>query len=283
MDRTETEATAVTSGVTSGATTVERDGGLITFTLDRPEKKNAINAEIWSDLDAVLTELERDPSARALVLTGSGGNFSSGADLSGGLSGGGESKGLTGGGPQPIVSEMRIVGSLISRLQAVPKPTVAAVDGVAVGVALGLVLACDLVLASDRARFSQIFVKRGLALDGGTSWSLPHQIGLRRAKQMAFFGESVDAATALEWGMVNEVVPHDELAAIADDWGRRLAGGPTIAISLIKRQLDAANETSFAGALEGEARAQHVVFTTDDMKEGITAFLERRDPEFKGS
>jgi len=267
----------------TAATTVERDGGLITFTLNRPEKKNAINADIWSDLDAVLTELERDPSARALVLTGAGGNFSSGADLSGGMSGSEESKGLTGGGPQPIVSEMRLVGNLIGRLQAIPKPTIAAVDGVAVGVALGLVLACDLVLASDRARFSQIFVRRGLALDGGTSWSLPHQIGLRRAKQMAFFGDAVDAATALEWGLINEVVPHDELDAVAAEWGHRLATGPTIAISLIKRLLDSSNESSFSSALEGEARAQHVVFTTDDMKEGIMAFLERRDPEFKGS
>ncbi len=267
---------------TETATTVERDGGLITFTLNRPAKKNAINAEIWSDFDSVLTELEQDPSARALVLTGAGGNFSSGADLSGGMSNAGENKGLTGGGPQPIVSEMRLVGSLISRLQALPKPTIAAVDGVAVGVALGLVLACDLVLASERARFSQIFVRRGLALDGGTSWSLPQQIGLRRAKQMAFFGDAVDAPTALEWGLINEVVPHDELDAVASEWGRRLATGPTIAIGLIKRLLDASNEASFPTALESEARAQHIAFTTDDMKEGITAFLERRDPEFTG-
>ncbi|MHB1139181.1 MAG: enoyl-CoA hydratase/isomerase family protein [Microthrixaceae bacterium] len=270
MDTTETPATIV-----------ERDGGLVTFTLNRPGKKNAIDAAIWNDLAEVLTELETDPGARALVLTGAGGNFSSGADLSGGMSGG-ESKGLTGKGAQPILSEMRIVGDLVGRLQRLPKPTIAAVDGVAVGVALGLVLACDLVLASDRARFSQIFVKRGLALDGGTSWSLPQQIGLRRAKQMAFFGDSVDAPTALEWGLVNEVAAPEELQAMAADWGRRLATGPTIALSLIKRLLDDSNEASFHSALEGEARSQHVVFGTEDMKEGIVAFLERREPEFKG-
>lgn len=267
---------------TTEATTVERDGGLITVTFNRPEKKNALNGDNWSDLAAVVTELESDPAARALVLTGAGGNFSSGADLSGGMSGNGESKGMTGRGQQPILSEMRIVGDLISRLRRLPKPTVAAVDGVAVGVALGLVLACDLVIASDRARFSQIFVRRGMALDGGTSWSLPHQIGLRRAKQMAFFGEPVDAPTALEWGLVNEVVAPEELAATAADWGSRLANGPTISISLIKRLLDGAVESSFEATIEEEARCQHVAFTTDDMKEGIRAFLERREPEFKG-
>lgn len=268
---------------TTDATTVTVEGGLLTFTLNRPEKKNAINGDIWTDLGAVLDVLERDPEIRALVLTGAGGNFSSGADLSGGMSAGGENKGMTGRGVQPIVSEMRIVGDLIGRLQRLPKPTVAAVDGVAVGVALGLVLACDLVLATDRARFSQIFVKRGLALDGGTSWSLPHQIGLRRAKQMAFFGDAVDAATALEWGLINEVVAPEDLASTAEEWGQRLATGPTIALSLIKRMLDASSESSFDTALEAEARAQHVVFSTDDMKEGIVAFLERRDPEFKGT
>ena len=266
---------------TTSATTVERDGGLVTVTFNRPDKKNALNGDNWADLATVLTELEMDPSARALVLTGAGGNFSSGADLSDGMSG--ESKGLTGRGVQPIVSEMRIVGELIARLRRLPKPTVAAVDGVAVGVALGLVLACDLVIASDRARFSQIFVRRGMALDGGTSWSLPRQIGLRRAKQMAMFGDPVDAATALEWGLINEVVPHEELPTMAAEWGSRLANGPTIALSLIKRLLDGGIESSFEATIEDEARSQHVAFTTHDMKEGIKAFLERRDAEFKGA
>ena len=189
---------------------------------------------------------------------------------------------MTGRGVQPILAEMRIVGDLIARLQKLPKPTIAAVDGVAVGVGLGLVLACDLVLATDRARFSQIFVKRGLALDGGTSWTLPHQVGLRRAKQMAFFGDQIDAATALEWGLVNEVVAPDELPAITTEWGQRLATGPTIAISLIKKLLDGANEASFDATIEAEARAQHIAFTTKDMREGMTSFLEKRDPVFEG-
>ena len=174
------------------ATIVERQGGLVIVTLNRPQRKNAISAAMWNELDAIFTEVEVDPSARAMVLTGAEGNFSAGADLSGE-----ESNGLTGHGPQLVLHEMRIVGRIIGRLQRLPKPTIAAVDGVAVGVALGIALACDLVIATDRARFMEIFVKRGLALDGGTSWTLPRLVGPRRAKQMAFFGDTVDAATAL--------------------------------------------------------------------------------------
>ena len=149
---------------------------------------------------------------------------------------------------------MRWIGELINRLHRLPKPTLAAVDGVAVGVGLGLALACDLIVASDRARFSEIFVKRGLALDGGTSWSLPHHVGMRRAKQLAYFGDIVDAATALEWGLVNEVVPADDLPTVAREWGQRLAKGPTTALSLIKRMLEEGAGSTFEQATEGEAR-----------------------------
>jgi 2-(1,2-epoxy-1,2-dihydrophenyl)acetyl-CoA isomerase len=259
-------------------TLVEREDGLVTITFNRPERKNALNAESWRVLDEVLDEVMRNPADRALLLTGAGGAFSSGADLSG--DGGGS---LTSSGElQLIVHEMRAVGEIISRLQRLPLPTVAAVDGVAVGVAMGLALACDLIVASDRARFHQIFVKRGLALDGGSSWTLPRQVGLRRAKQIAFFGDAVDAQQALDWGLVNEVVPADELADTARAWGRRLATGPTTALSLIKRQLDASDTMSFADALEGEARAQHITYTTKDMGEGIASYLERREPRFTG-
>lgn len=259
------------------ATIVERDGGLVTVTLNRPRRKNAISTAMWNELDAIFAQAEVDPAVRALVLTGADGNFSAGADLSGE-----ESNGLTGHGPQLVLHEMRIVGRIIGRLQRLPKPTIAAVDGVAVGVALGMALACDLVVATDRARFMEIFVKRGLALDGGTSWTLPQLVGTRRAKQMAFFGETVDAATALEWGLVNEVVAPDELADVARTWGRKLATGPTTAISLMKTLIDAGATSTFEEALEDEARAQHIVYTTKDMEEGIAAYLERREPRFTG-
>lgn len=261
------------------ATLVERHDGLVTITFNRPQRKNAINAENWTDLERILTDLELDPGIRAVIITGAEGNFSAGADLSG--EGAGE--GLTGRGVQPIVHEMRIVGRILSRLKNLPKPTIAAVDGVCVGVGLGIALACDLIVATDRARFTEIFVKRGLALDGGTSWTLPHLVGPRRAKQMAFFGEPVPAATALEWGLINEVVAPDELAATATEWGTRLAHGPTTALSLIKTMIDAGSTSTFEAAVEAEAAAQHIVFTTKDMREGFKSFLERRDPEFTGT
>jgi 2-(1,2-epoxy-1,2-dihydrophenyl)acetyl-CoA isomerase len=259
------------------ATVVEREDGLVTVTLNRPHRKNAIDAAMWNELDAVLGEVATNPADRALVLTGADGTFSAGADLSGE-----DSNGLTGHGRQLVLHEMRIVGRILGRLKSLPKPTVAAVDGAAVGVALGIALACDLVIATDRARFMEVFVKRGLALDGGTSWTLPHLVGIRRAKQMAFFGEPVDAATALEWGLINEVVAPDALADTAAAWGRKLAAGPTTAISLMKSLLDGSATDTFEEALEGEARAQHIVYTTKDMNEGIQAYLERREPRFTG-
>jgi len=258
---------------------VERRDGLVTITLERPEKKNALDSRMWTELDRAFAEVAADPDDRAMILTGAGGNFSAGADLSGNATG----KGLNGQYRlQPIVQEMRMVGEIVMRLQRIPKPTIAKVDGVAVGVALGLVLACDLVLASDRARFSEIFAKRGLALDGGNSWLLPRRVGLNKAKELAFFGDMLAARDAEAMGLVNRVVPADELDALADDWGRRLAAGPTLALGLSKRLLDASSNASFEQALEDEARCQHVTYTSEDVKEGITAFLERRDARFRG-
>jgi 2-(1,2-epoxy-1,2-dihydrophenyl)acetyl-CoA isomerase len=257
---------------------VERDAGLVTITLNRPAKKNALDSQSWIELDRVLTEVAADPGDRALILTGAGGNFSAGADLSPGQSG----QGVMGRGMQPIVQEMRSMGEIILRLHRIPKPTLAKVDGVAVGVALGLVLACDLVLASDRARFSEIFAKRGLALDGGNSWLLPRRVGLTRALELAYFGDIVDAAAAAAMGLVNRVVPVAELDELAKEWGRRLAAGPTLALGLSKRLLHASSSITLEQALEDEARCQHITYTSEDVREGIGAFLERREPRFRG-
>lgn len=277
----------MTSNSTTGysdSTIIERSDGLVTVTFNRPEKKNAINSEIWADLDLILTEVTHNPEDRALLLTGAGGNFSSGADLSGGLKSDPDKKptGMTGRASQSTLHEMRNVNLIINRLFRMPKPTVAAVDGFAIGVSLGLALACDFIVASDRAQFCEIFVKRGLALDGGSSWSLPRLIGVRRAKQMTMLGDMVGAEQALDWGLVNEVVPAGDLLKVAGDLGRRLAAGPTTQLSLIKRMVDANGSLTFEEALEDEARAQHIAFTTEDMAEGMRAFMGRRDPNFIG-
>jgi 2-(1,2-epoxy-1,2-dihydrophenyl)acetyl-CoA isomerase len=257
---------------------VERRDGLVTVTLDRPQKKNALDAAMWVALDRVFSEVAASPDDRALILTGAGGNFSAGADLSGNPKG----RGLTGGPVQPIVSEMRLLGDIILRLSRITKPTLAKIDGVCVGVGLGLALACDLLLASDRARFSEIFAKRGLALDGGNSWFLPRRIGLHKAKELTFFADLLDAKEAESIGLVNKVVPAGDLDAVAEEWGRRLASGPTLALGLSKRLLDASSSVTLAQALEDEARSQHITHASQDVREGMTAFLERREPRFSG-
>jgi 2-(1,2-epoxy-1,2-dihydrophenyl)acetyl-CoA isomerase len=252
---------------------VHRDRGLVTLTFNRPEKKNALNRQSWDELDAALTEIAANPDDRAVMLTGAGGNFSSGADLSGDQSGK-----MT----LPIVAEMRTVGDIILKLHRLPVPTLAKIDGVAVGVALGLALGCDLVLASDRARLIEIFPRRGLALDGGNSWLLPRLIGLQKAKELAFFGDDVYAAEAASLGLVNRVVPADDLDREAEVWGRRLADGPTMALALTKRMLNNSYAASMEQALEDEARSQHISYTTEDMGEAMKAYFQKRDPDFHG-
>jgi 2-(1,2-epoxy-1,2-dihydrophenyl)acetyl-CoA isomerase len=262
---------------------VDRFDGLVTVAFNRPERKNAIAADQWAVLDEIITEVWRSPHDRALLLTGADSNFSSGADLSEAGGGSNGDDGNRGAFPrESTLNEMRRVNEITLRLHRMAKPTIAAVDGVAVGVALGLALACDLVVASDRARFGAVFAKRGLTVDGGTSWTLPRLVGSRRAKQIAFFGDMVPADKALEWGLINEVVPADDLPAFAADWGRRLAAGPTTALSLTKRMLDASSSLTFEQALEEEARAAHIAYTTKDLIEGMTAFVERREPRFTG-
>ena len=261
-----------------GAIRVERNAGLATITIDRPEKKNAIDAAAWNELDAAFAELAIDPEARALIVTGAGGNFSAGADLTGGKPG----MGLTGRPLLPMVDEMRVVGDIVLRLARMSKPTLAKVDGVCVGVAMGLALACDLIVASDRARFSEIFAKRGLTLDGGNSWLLPRRIGLHKAKELAFFGDMIDAKEAESIGLVNKVVSAGELDTVAEQWGRRLAEGPTLALGLTKRLLDASSGITLPQALEDEARCQHITYASQDVREGIKAFMERREPRFTG-
>ena len=189
---------------------------------------------------------------------------------------------MTGHGPQLVLHEMRIVGQIIGRLQRLPKPTIAAVDGVAVGVALGIALACDLVIATDRARFMEIFVKRGPRARRGyvLDSSAPRRSATGQTDRV--LRRHRRRRDRVEWGLINEVVDPEALAETAAAWGRRLATGPTTALSLMKSQIDASSTSTFAEAMEDEARAQHIVYTTKDMQEGITAYLERREPHFTG-
>jgi enoyl-CoA hydratase/carnithine racemase len=253
---------------------VERDGaGIVTITLNRPEKKNAINTVMWDELLVTFREIEGADADRVVVITGAGGAFCSGADLSGADP---EAE------PRHQWHQMRHVGSVALALQRLPQPVIAKVGGVAAGAGCNLALGCDLIVASDEARFSEIFARRGLSIDFGGSWVLPRLIGLHRAKELALFADIISAKEAEAMGLVNRVVPAGDLDAFVASWASRLAAGPPIALAQTKRLLNNSFEVSLEQALEDEGWAQSVNFGTADTAEAMQAFLQKREPKFRG-
>jgi enoyl-CoA hydratase/carnithine racemase len=255
---------------------VQRSDGIVTITLNRPEKKNAINATMWDELLATFREIGGSSSDRCVVITGANNEFCSGADLSGGGADDGNR-------PRPHqLTAMRHVGDVALALHRLPQPVVAKVRGVCVGAGCNMALGCDLVVASTNARFSEIFARRGLSIDFGGSWVLPRRIGLHRAKELAFFADIIDAAEADRIGLVNRVVADEELDAFVDDWARRLAAAAPIAVAQTKRMLNNAMAVTMEEALDDEGAAQTVNFGTSDTMEAMRAFVEKRDPTFQG-
>src|SRR3984957_12009298 len=254
---------------------VEHDEGVATVTMNRPARKNAANGTMWRELLAAFEDMSADRNVRVMVLTGAGDAFCSGADL-------GNAAEVAGRPGDPGLVQMRALGDVALRLHRIPKPTIAKVGGVAAGAGMSMALGCDLVVASDTARFSQIFSKRGLSVDFGASWLLPRLIGLHRAKELAFFADIIDARQALEFGLVNRIVPADQLDEFVSDWATRLAAGPPLALSMTKTMLNNAFDLGMDQALEEEARSQAVNFATADTGEAIRAFAEKREPRFEG-
>ena len=254
---------------------VTRADGIVTITLDRPEKKNAINGVMWDELLATFHEIDGSDTDRVVVITGAGGAFCSGADLSGGGAD-------TGARPRHQLRNMRHVGDVALALHRLTQPTIAKVGGVAAGAGCNLALGCDLIVASDTARFSEIFAKRGLSLDFGGSWLLPRLVGLHKAKELAFFADILSAKEAEAIGIVNRVVPAADLDAFVADWAARLAAGPPIALAQTKRMLNSSLQVTFEEALDDEGAAQTVNFTTADTAEAMAAFVGKRDPRFTG-
>jgi 2-(1,2-epoxy-1,2-dihydrophenyl)acetyl-CoA isomerase len=246
--------------------------GVVTVTLHRPEKKNAIDATMWDELMAVFREVAESASDRVLVLTGSGGAFCGGADLTP----------TPGDQSRHQLDLMHHYGWVGLALHEIPKPTLAKVNGVAVGAGLNLALGCDLIVAGESARFSEIFVKRGLAIDLGGSWLLPRLVGLHKAKELALLGEMLDAKEAERIGIVNRVVADGELDGFVDDWARRLAAGPPLALQLTKRMLGMSHALSLSEALHQEAMAQSVTGASEDTAAAMRAFFGKREPTFKG-
>jgi 2-(1,2-epoxy-1,2-dihydrophenyl)acetyl-CoA isomerase len=231
---------------------------------------------MWVAIGATFRDIAYS-GTRVVVLTGAGGEFCAGADLTPSAT-----AAVAPGAPGSALDGMRVLADVVLAVHGCPVPVVAKVDGVCVGAGLGLALAADMTWCSDRARFSAIFAKRGLSLDFGTSWLLRQRIGVHRAKELALTAKVIGAADALALGLVNAVVPVADLDAATGEIADAIAAGPPVALSMTKRELDNAAHSSLAQALEAEAMAQSVNVHTDDLREAMTAFAERREPKFTG-
>jgi 2-(1,2-epoxy-1,2-dihydrophenyl)acetyl-CoA isomerase len=255
----------------------EQDSAVGRLTLNRPETLNAWTSEFGHELKQVVQGEAADPSVRAVLVTGAGRGFSSGADLKAGFDPGDD------GFPDVRKELHEVYHPIIAGVRQLEKPVVAAVNGPAVGIGCSLALACDLVLAAESSFFGLAFVNIGLMPDGGSTLFVPATAGKARAFQMALLGERVPAQQALDWGLVNAVHPDDRLLDEANALVERLASGPTRSYASSKQALNKMLYPDLEGQLDLEAELQHSLARTRDFQEGVTAFVEKRDPGFKGS
>jgi 2-(1,2-epoxy-1,2-dihydrophenyl)acetyl-CoA isomerase len=256
---------------------VEEADGVARVTLNRPDKLNAFTAEMHEALAAALDAAARKPQIRAVLLTGAGRGFCAGQDLS-------ARRALIESGAKLDLGDgiERYYNPLVRRLRAMPKPVVCAVNGVAAGAGANLALACDIVIAARSASFIQAFAKIGLAPDTGGSWVLPRLVGEARARALLLLGEKVGAEEAAQWGMIWRVVDDAALMEEAGGLARRLARAPTRTLGLIKRALLASGPNSLDAQLDLERDLQREAGAGEDYREGVAAFLEKREPQFSG-
>jgi 2-(1,2-epoxy-1,2-dihydrophenyl)acetyl-CoA isomerase len=244
--------------------------------LNRPDALNAWTRRLGEDMGAALEHAAQDPEVRAIVFTGAGRAFSSGADLKTGPE-------LTDGGSLDVLTRLRTVyNPLILKVRTIPKPVIAAVNGPAVGIGCSLALAADLIVASDSAYFLLAFVNIGLGLDGGASSTLVHRVGHARAFEIAYLGERIPAARALEWGLVNRVVPDAELQDNVSELAARFASGPPGSYANIKRTINDGAYAQFEQLLDLEAVLQQGRAESADFMEGVLAFMQKRPAAFTG-
>ncbi|MFD0148377.1 enoyl-CoA hydratase/isomerase family protein [Streptomyces sp. NPDC055721] len=253
------------------------ENGVSWITLNRPEAMNAVTWDQRERIIALLGEASADPDVRAVVVTATGRGFCAGADLRGSPPSSGDR--VVGDVARMIrLGAQRFIGAVMD----CEKPVIAAVNGTAAGIGAHLAFACDLVLAADSARFIEVFVRRGLVPDGGGAYLLPRLIGPQRAKELMFFGDAVPAAEAERLGLVNRVVPAEDLEKTAREWAERLAQGPTRALALTKQLVNASLDSDRATAFAAEATAQELNMTTRDAQEGVASFVERREARYEG-
>jgi 2-(1,2-epoxy-1,2-dihydrophenyl)acetyl-CoA isomerase len=255
------------------------------ITLNRPEVRNAMTPDQRERMISLLDEASSSLEVRAVVVGATGEGFCTGADLRAGRSR--QAPPRPPGAPERVVGEAsrtirRGAQRLVSAVLDCEKPVVAAVNGTAAGIGAHLAFACDLVIAAEGARFIEVFVRRGISPDGGGAYLLPRLVGLQKAKELVFFGDDLPAQEAARLGLVNSVVPREQLEETAGALARRLASGPTKAISMAKWLLNRSLDSDRRTAFDEEAWAQEIVVSTADAAEGLRAFAERRTPEFQG-
>jgi 2-(1,2-epoxy-1,2-dihydrophenyl)acetyl-CoA isomerase len=256
------------------------DDHVARITLDRPDAKNALTIEMRDGIVDALRDARHDPDVRALLITGTGDAFCAGMDLSASTLADAASPDFQ---TRRTAEALRVgVQRFIRELWELDKPTVAAVNGAAVGPGAHLALACDFVVVHDDTRFLWSFARWGLVVDAGGAYLLPRLVGLPRAKAMVLLGEGARGAEAVDLGLAYRCVPRDELATVAGELAARLAAGPTRALGLSKRLLNATFETSLDQSLELEGAYQSLAATSADLVEGMAAFKQRRDPDFSG-
>ncbi|MBI2856729.1 MAG: enoyl-CoA hydratase [Chloroflexi bacterium] len=251
---------------------LERDGSVAILRLNRPEKLNALTMANRAEIQHMIDRVRSDDEIRTLIITGTGRGFCAGADMGAADSG-------------AVVSRRDIlepVGRTPVVIAGLEKPTIAAVNGVAVGAGLSIALACDIRIAAENARFGAMWVKRGLMPDGGTTYYLPYLLGMSRALELMYTGDMVEAREAERIGLVSRVVPLDQLMETARGLAHKIAKGPPIAIELIKRAAYKALYERLEAQMEFETYGVRVCEATQDHKEGIRSFVEKREPDFKG-
>ncbi len=242
--------------------------------MSSPGRMNAAPRHGWAELASAFDDFAASEQ-RVLIVTGADGDFCAGAEM-----------GATGSDTPSTADNAERMRGTVNRaalaLHRIPKPTIAAVDGVAVGAGMNLAIGCDIVVASTRARFAEIFVKRGLTLDFGGTWLLPRLVGLARARELALTGRVFGAAEALDMGLVSEVVEPGDLEERVQELGAQLADGAPLAQAVIKRALDRSSTMTFEQALAFEEHAQAILLASEDLKEGAASFMEKRPPRFLG-
>ena len=251
--------------------------GVATLTLNRPERLNALGDTLRQDLHDALTCASHNPAVRVIILTGAGRGFCSGGDVKA------MNEAKASGQSQALIDKVAPSrDQTIMAMRDAPKPIIAAVNGPAAGAGMNIALACDIRIASTTARFGETFVKRGLHVDWGGTYFLPRIVGMAKACELIFTGEIIDAEEALRLGIVSQVVPPEALMTTVRELARKIAAGPPIAIRLAKRALYRSQDNDLRSSLEFETYAQNICRETEDAREGIRAFVEKRAPLFQG-